>query len=83
MASQPSPLPQNVIPPPPASHPPLLPSQSGADINAFNTMGWAPLHCAASSGSAEMVRLLLQVASARGAAACEKRVKSVTFCSRV
>ena len=36
-------------------------SQSGADINAFNTMGWSPLHCAASAGNAEMVRLLLQV----------------------
>jgi hypothetical protein len=35
--------------------------QSGADISVFNTMGWSPLHCAASSGNAEMVSLLLQV----------------------
>lgn len=39
-------------------------SQSGADINEFNTMGWSPLHCAASAGNAEMVRLLLQVTNA-------------------
>jgi ankyrin repeat protein len=35
--------------------------QSGADVSVFNTMGWSPLHCAASSGNAEMVSLLLQV----------------------
>ena len=63
---------------------PCPPHQSGSEVSVFNSMGWSPLHCAASSANAEMVQLLLQVQHSPPAQKCDNLLnqrKSVTTCS--
>ncbi len=60
----------------------FLVCEAGADVNAGDTDGWTPLHCAASCGNVKLARLLVENGAALHARTLSDQETSLEKCDQ-